>query len=133
MSAEPTSTPAGGAHVLLVDDEVALLDSFRMALSREFTVDIATSAAEAERMLAAGSYHVIVCDHLMPGEEGLPFLIRTSERFPRVHRILLTGYMNPELLAHSIEIARLSACVLKPAKPSEVAQAIRRALESAPR
>ncbi len=133
MNAETSASAAGGARVLLVDDEVPLLDSFRLALSSEFEVDVATSAAEAERKLATGNYQVIVCDHLMPVEEGLPFLIRISERFPRTHRILLTGYMNPELLAHNIETARLTACVLKPARPSEVAQAIRRALESGSR
>lgn len=133
MSADPSASAPAGVRVLLVDDEVPLLDSFRAALSREFDVDIAASAAEADRMLAAASYHAIVCDHLMPVEEGLPFLIRASERYPRMYRILLTGYMNPELLAHSIEVARLSACVLKPAKPSEIAQAIRRAMESGSR
>lgn len=133
MNAEPSASAAGAVRVLLVDDEVPLLDSFRAALSREFDVDVATSTAEADRMLAAARYQVIVCDHLMPVEEGLPFLIRCSERHPRIHRILLTGYMNPELLAHSIEIARLSACVLKPAKPSEISQAIRRAVETGSR
>jgi DNA-binding NtrC family response regulator len=110
-----------------------LLDSFRLALAREFEADAATSTAEAERMLAAANYQVIVCDHLMPVEEALPFLICASGRFPRTHRILLTGYKNPELLAHNIEVARLWVVVLKPAKPSEIAQAIRRSLESAPK
>jgi DNA-binding NtrC family response regulator len=133
MNTGPSASASGPVRVLLVDDELPLLDSFRLALAREFEVDVATSTAEAERMLAATAYHVVVCDHLMPVEEGLPFLIRASERFPRTHRILLTGYMNPELLAHNIEIARLSAVVLKPAKPSEIAQAIRRSIESAPK
>lgn len=114
--------------VLLVDDEAALLQAMRLTLEREFEIELATSAAEAELMMATRDYRVVVCDHLMPGEEGLHFLIRASERFPHTHRILLTGYMNPELLTRSIALARLSACVLKPAPPAEVAKAIRDAI-----
>jgi len=114
--------------VLLVDDEVALLQAMRLTLEREFEIELATSAAQAELMMATRDYRVVVCDHLMPGEEGLHFLIRASERFPHTHRILITGYMNPELLTRSIELARLSACVLKPAPAAEIAKAIRDAI-----
>ena len=116
---------------MLVDDEAALLQSMRLSLSQEFDLDIAASAAEAERMMANRPYQVIVCDHLMPGEEGLHFLVRASEQHPRTKRILITGYMNPELLAHNMQLARLSSCLLKPVKPAEISKAIRSALAGA--
>jgi len=50
------------------------------------------------------------------------------ERHPRTKRILLTGYMNPELLSRSIAIAELSACLIKPVKAVELAAAVRQAL-----
>jgi DNA-binding NtrC family response regulator len=122
---EATGVPARLA-VLLVDDELPLLDTFRLGLGNEFDLDCAESAAEAERKMAARSYDVIVCDHLMPGEEGLHFLIRASARHPRTQRILITGFMNPEMLAQNIALAGLSACLLKPVKAAELAAAIRR-------
>src|SRR3954471_22160462 len=101
-----TTSPAPGAKptltVLLVDDETALLQSLRLHLEQEFEIEMASSAEEADLMMATKAYDVLVCDHLMPGEEGLPFLKRMSERYPRTKRILVTGYMNPELLARSI-------------------------------
>ena len=115
--------------VLLVDDEAALLQSLRLGLEWEFDLDLASSATEAELLLATRSYGVVVCDHLMPGEEGLQFLIRASERFPRTARILITGYMNPELLSRSVARARLSACILKPVRAAELATAIRAAMK----
>jgi DNA-binding NtrC family response regulator len=126
-----TTTPGGKGSpttVLLVDDEAALLQSLRLALQHEFEIELASSAEEAEMMMATKNYQVVVCDHLMPGEEGLSFLIRASERFSQTKRVLITGYMNPELLARSIEIARLSSVVLKPAKAEDVAKAIRDAV-----
>lgn len=114
--------------VLLVDDEPALLDSLRQGLQAEFDMDFAASAEEAELMMATRNYDVVVCDHLMPGEEGLQFLIRAAKRKPATQRIMLTGYMNPELLSRSVAVASLAACLVKPVRAADLAQAIRAAL-----
>jgi two-component system response regulator HupR/HoxA len=129
MSAPASNKSSAGLPVLLVDDEAALLQTLRLSLQNEFDIELASSAAEAELMMATKTYKVVVCDHLMPGEEGLHFLIRASERFSQTRRILITGYMNPELLARSVAIAGLSSVILKPAKGEDVAKAIRAALE----
>lgn len=114
--------------VLLVDDEPALLDSLRQGLQTEFDLDFAASAEEAELMMGTRTYDVVVCDHLMPGEEGLQFLIRAGKRRPATQRILLTGYMNPELISRSVAVANLSACLVKPVHAAELAKAIHAAL-----
>ena len=114
--------------VLLVDDEPALLDSMRQGLATEFDLDFAASAEEAELMMATRNYDVVVSDHLMPGEEGLQFLIRAGSRRPATRRILLTGYMNPELISRSVAVANLSSCLVKPIHAAELAKAIRAAL-----
>jgi DNA-binding NtrC family response regulator len=115
--------------VLLVDDEPALLDSLRQGLKGEFDLDFAASAEEAELMMATRNYDVVVSDHLMSGEEGLQFLIRAGQRKPATQRILLTGYMNPELISRSVAVANLSACLVKPVHAMDLAQAIRTALK----
>ena len=122
------STPAGLAPVLLVDDEPQLLGAMREGLETEFAIETAGSAAEAELLMAAQSFAVVVCDHVMAGETGLDFLVRMRELHPRTKRILLTGYMNPELLSRSIAIAELSTCLIKPVKAAELAAAVRQAL-----
>src|SRR5581483_1800566 len=114
MVSDPISKPR--AVVLLVDDEPALLDSLRQALETEFDLDLAASAEEAELMMATRTYDVVVSDHLMPGEEGLQFLIRAGKRRPATQRILLTGYMNPELISRSVAVANLACCLVKPVR-----------------
>jgi DNA-binding NarL/FixJ family response regulator len=128
MESALPSTPAGLPPVLLVDDEPQLLGAMREGLAGEFAIETAASAAEAEMLLAAQAFGVVVCDHVMPGETGLDFLVRMRERHPRTRRILLTGYMNPELLSRSIAVAELSACLLKPVRTAELAAAVRLAL-----
>lgn len=116
--------------VLLVDDEPLLLDSLAQELKDTCRITTATSAADADLKLAARRYDVIVCDHMLPGEQGLEFLGRMVEMFPSTKRILMTGYTNPEFISRSSVIAGLSKCLVKPLRPTEVARAIKDALAS---
>jgi DNA-binding NarL/FixJ family response regulator len=125
---ESESPLAARRPVLLVDDEPAFLDAMAQGMAGEFEVVTAASAAEAVSRMAMRKYAVVICDHILPGEAGLDFLIRMRERHPETRRILLTGYINPELLSRSIAVAGLSACLLKPVRASELAKAVREAL-----
>jgi CheY-like chemotaxis protein len=114
--------------VLLVDDEATVTDVLALALKQHFEVESARSAAEAEIMMGTRSYDIVVCDHMMPDEEGLAFLTRARRQFPQVQRILMTGYINPELLSRSTGVAGLATCLMKPVSPPDLIQAIRLAL-----
>jgi len=114
--------------VLLVDDEPLLLDSLSQELKEVCNLYTAKSAADAETLLAARSYDVIVCDHMLPGEQGLDFLLRVMDMVPSTRRILMTGYTNPEFISRSTTIAGLSACLVKPVRASQIAEAIKTAL-----
>ena len=114
--------------VLLVDDEAAIRTVLETALEPHFDVESARSANEAEIMMATRSYDVVVCDHLMPDEEGLAFLTRARTQFPKVQRILMTGYMNPELISRSTSMAGLAACLMKPLNTADLVAAIRMAV-----
>ncbi|MBI5693710.1 MAG: response regulator [Verrucomicrobia bacterium] len=128
--ADPSQTASSSPLVvLLVDDELPLLDSLRLGLGSSFDVDLATSTAEADLMMATRRYDVVVSDHLMPGEEGLQFLLRASERYPETKRILITGYANPELLSRSVGIAGLAACLFKPVRAAVLADTILQAVK----
>jgi len=118
--------------VLLVDDERNFLVALKLNLERDFEVETANSSEEAEIMMGSGSYDVVVCDHLMPGELGLEFLSRMKDVFPQTRRILITGYLNPELLSRSVSLAGLSACLIKPIKAEAIAAAVKGALAQGP-
>lgn len=115
--------------ILLVDDEPALLEAMRLNLEAHFEVRTATSVEGAEKWLALQQFDVVVTDHLMPNELGLNFLVRIKDRFPEMRRILVTGYLNPELLSEAAEMAELSACLFKPVRYTDIMREIRKALE----
>ncbi len=110
MKADASAAASGAQKlesVLLVDDERALLDAFAEALRPHFEVSTATSAREAEFLLHKRTFKVVVADHLMPGGNGMSFLVRCREEYPHMQRILVTGYMKPEMLLRSVNEAAL--------------------------
>ena len=120
--------PCGPPVVLLVDDEPLLLEVIAQELRRSFELHTAASAAEADRKVAARPFDVVVCDHMLPGEQGLDFLIRLMDKAPSTRRILMTGYTNTEFISRSMAIGGLSACLVKPLRAADIARAIGEAL-----
>lgn len=110
--------------VLVVDDEVPLLQVFSEALGTRFEVTTATSAREAEFILRKKAFKVVVADHLMPGGNGMSFLVRAREEYPHMQRILVTGYMKPEMLLRSVNEAALFRYLLKPVSVVELVSVV---------
>ena len=100
--------------ILVVDDERPLLEVFEQALRTRFDVTTATSSREAEFILRKKTFKVVIADHLMPGGNGMSFLVRAREEYPHMQRILVTGYMKPEMLLRSVNEAALFRYLLKP-------------------
>ncbi len=120
---QPAPAPNKDA-VLIVDDEQPLLEVFREALSPHFDIVTATSAREAEFALHKRAFKVIIADHLMPGGNGMNLLVRAREEFPRMQRILVTGYMKPEMLMRSVNEAALYRYLLKPVSLPELVKTV---------
>ena len=110
--------------VLLVDDEKPLLDVYAAALSPSFDVTTATNAREADFILQKKRFKVVVADHLMPGGNGMNFLVRAREDFPHMQRVLVTGYMKPEMLLRSVNEAALFRYLLKPVSMPELLKVV---------
>jgi len=106
--------------ILLVDDEASLLDIFVAALSPHFDCVTTNSSREAEFELRKRDFKVVICDHLMPGGNGMSFLVRAREEYPHMQRILVTGYMKPEMLLRSVNEAALFRYLLKPVSLTEL-------------
>ena len=117
--------------VLVVDDEAALLEMYKAALSPYFEVTAAGSVKEAEFALHKRSFRVVVADHLMPGGNGLSFLVRVREEHPESVRILVTGYMKPEMLLRAVNEAAVFRYLVKPVELRELIAVVKDAAKSA--
>jgi len=116
--------------VLLVDDEQALLDVFVAALSPHFDITTASNAREADFILQKKTFKVVVADHLMPGGNGMNFFVRAREEFPHMQRILVTGYVKPEMLLRSVNEGALFRYLLKPVAMQELIKVVQDAAKA---
>ena len=118
------------AAILIVDDERPILDMFTQALETYFEVVSATSAREAEFALRKNQFKVVVADHLMPGGNGMSFLVRCREEYPHMQRVLVTGYMKPEMLLRSVNEAALYRYLLKPVQMTDLVRIVQDAVRA---
>lgn len=114
MKADAPVDPVKAGAILMVDDEHPILDAYKEALSPYYEVATAASVREAEFLLHKKVFKVVVSDHLMPGGNGMSFLVRCREEHPNMQRVLVTGFMKPEMLLRSVNEAALYRYLLKP-------------------
>jgi DNA-binding NtrC family response regulator len=128
----PAESPSAAPKdsILVVDDELPIIEAFVAALSPYFDVTSAMSAREADFVLRKKAFKVVISDHLMPGGNGMSFLVRAREEYPHMKRILVTGYMKPEMLMRSVNEAALFRYLLKPVTLGELIKVVQDAASS---
>jgi two-component system chemotaxis response regulator CheY len=110
--------------ILCLDDQRDVLAALRKdleVLASAVTLIACESVAEAEEVLDLMDKHaeepaLIICDHIMPGTNGIDFLIdfRKEGRFPRTKRILLTGLATHRDTIEAINKAHIDHYIEKP-------------------
>jgi CheY-like chemotaxis protein len=78
-------------RILLVDDDPAWRNLYRMALEGQFDLFEATDGYQALSVLGAVRPDVIVLDLRMPRMDGMDFIQRLSRRSPRPKVIICSG------------------------------------------
>ncbi|KLV11457.1 MULTISPECIES: response regulator [Photobacterium] len=110
--------------ILCVDDEREVLDSVLHDLSDledHFVLEAAESVDEAKEVIAESiADHIplalILCDHIMPGETGIDFLIELThqEENNDARKVLLTGQAGLEETVQAVNNASLDYYIAKP-------------------
>jgi CheY-like chemotaxis protein len=84
------------AHVLLVDDDPALLEALAGTLQLRlghFTLDTCDTGMKALARVTAKHYDTIITDVNMPGMNGLEFLTQVRQVRPKVLHVIPLGPM----------------------------------------
>ncbi|EAT16221.1 response regulator [Desulfuromonas acetoxidans] len=101
-------------HILVIDDEKAILDLCRMILSsRGYEVRTAASGMEGLRLIAEQPPSLVLLDYMMPVMDGMSVLKQIRQDYPDVYVIMFTG-KGSETVAVEVMKAGASDYVLKP-------------------
>ncbi len=128
-SGSPGPNPPGTPKVLAVDDDPLVRDSLGGILSGlGLEVSLAGSFQEAREKLEEGATDVLVTDIMLGDGNGLDLLHWTSETYPTLPVILVTGRPDTMHIPQAVRY-RASDYVEKPVSPGSLRAAIQRALD----
>ena len=118
-------------RLLIVDDEASMLEFLGLLFQGEgYSVETASSVAEARRMLGERGYDLVLCDILMPDGSGLDLLREVKGNGAATAVIMMTAYTST---SSAIEAMKLGAYdyISKPFDVEELKVVVQKALEKA--
>lgn len=111
--------------VLFVDDEVNILDTFKAAFRKRYSVAIGRGPVEGlERVRDSGPFAVVVSDLKMPKMDGIQFLSKVQEISPETVRIMLTGYADVDSAISAVNKGSVFRFLTKPSPMDEVGEVV---------
>ena len=107
------------AHILVVDDDDGIRNLVKKFLNeKNFLVNTASSAEEAQKKIAIIKFDLIILDIMMPGKSGLEFL-NENKNFIDTPVILLTAKGEPKERVEGLE-SGADDYLPKPFEPQEL-------------
>lgn len=140
MASAPLSTednsPATGAaqgrvwRILCVDDEPNIVAALkRLFRGSGYQVSVATSAKDALTELEREPVDLVFSDMRMPGMDGAQLLEQIRMRWPRITRVMLTGYADIGSTIAAINSGEVYRYITKPWDDAEVLATARQIFE----
>ncbi len=117
--------------IVIVDDEEMVLTSLRsfLLLESDYQVETFSSPQKALASLKDSPCDLVISDYLMPGMNGIEFLLEVKNLHPFATRILLTGYADKENAIKAINEVGLYQYVEKPWNNDDLKITIQNGLE----
>jgi len=116
--------------VLLVDDDINVLASFKRQLKKQFSVDTAEGSKEGlEVVIKNGPYAVVVSDFRMPVMDGIKFLSKVKELAPDCVRIMLTGHADLKAAIGAVNEGNIFRFLIKPCPLHILNKALKEGIE----
>jgi DNA-binding NtrC family response regulator len=117
--------------IVIVDDEEMVLTSLRsfLTLETEYEVKTYDAPAKAIESIKESTVDLVISDYLMPGMNGIEFLLEIKKLQPYATRILLTGYADKENAIKAINEVGLYQYIEKPWANEDLKLIIQNGLE----
>ncbi len=124
----PSPDPPARIRVLLVDDEVQNLETFRRVWRKHFEIETASSGEAGLQLLAHREFDVVLTDYGMPGMNGEVFT-RRARTTQDVAIVMVTGYLDTLEVRALEDAGELFSVLGKPWNRADMLDVIARACE----
>jgi DNA-binding NtrC family response regulator len=116
-------------NILIIDDEEAMRDSCRQALSVEGNrIEVAEDGVRGLAMLEKESFDLVILDLKMPGLSGMEVLKKIKEQDTEIVVVVITGYATIEFAVEAMRIGAYDF-IPKPFAPERLRVVVERAME----
>jgi eukaryotic-like serine/threonine-protein kinase len=127
-----TSSAVQAVRILIVDDEIDNLDALRRALRDRYRVIACSDPLEALRIVETESLDMLITDQRMPGMSGIDLIERANAIAPGVLKVILSAYMDSNLLLRAINAGHIHRYIVKPWLPETLCATVAELLSGQP-
>ncbi len=118
-------------NILIVDDEQAVRETVLLQL-REMQlqvnrIDSAKSAEDARQCMRTNMYEIVLCDIVMPAEDGISFAKWALKTYPDMKFVFLTAHADFKYMKEAISMQSFDY-LLQPASREELRSVVERAM-----
>jgi two-component system, NtrC family, response regulator HydG len=118
------------AHILVVDDDIAVCRIVRRMLSGEkYEVRVSSSVSDALNVIEQESFDAYVLDYKLPDGGGLVVAARIRAKWGSVPIILISGY-DPSAIALRAQQLRITEFLQKPFSRETICEVMQKAIDS---
>jgi CheY-like chemotaxis protein len=116
-------------QILIVDDEMPIRRLLEKMFCNEYEVLSAADGFEALEIVKMNKVSLIISDQRMPEMTGVELFEKVRLTYPRIRRILLSGYIEKSDLQYALENDLINKFVSKPWSVKELKQIVEESLE----
>jgi two-component system, response regulator len=118
--------PASGIHVLMIEDDPAIAEMYRVQFEHDgYRVSIATTGEVAVATLTGGAPDLVLLDLLLPDRSGFEVLASLNERLPNHPPVvILSNYGEPSMIDRGRSLGAIEYLVKSRVTPAEISRQI---------
>ena len=128
-TALPTMEEGKKPIVLVVDDDVLNLRTYRRVFRKDYDLTLASSGSEALEELSQRAFDVVLVDFSMPEMNGRELIIKARALQPSLPAVFVTGYPDHPEVQESLDQGLAREVVPKPWERQEILESVRRCLD----
>jgi len=100
--------------VLYIDDDLIMLENFKLLFKNYFEIIITDCVNEARKIIEEDEIQIIICDQRMKETSGVEFFTEIIKEHPNPIRILLTAFTDVDVVIDAINYGHIYQYIRKP-------------------